>query len=132
MIRNFLGRLMIGRYGPDQLSTALIVVSIVVSLVLNIIGLPFGSIVSYVFLILALVRILSRNITARRRENDRFLRFWAPLKARVKKFFKKLKGMKTHKFFNCPGCKNTLRVPRGHGKLNITCPRCGERFVKKS
>ena len=131
-MRNFLSRLMIGRYGPDQLSTALIVVSVIVSLVINIIGIPFGSIISYIFLILVIFRMFSRNITARRRENDRFLRYWAPLKAKVKKFFKKLRGMKTHKYFNCPGCKNTLRVPRGRGKLNITCPRCGERFVKKS
>ena len=132
VIRNFLSRFMIGRYGPDQLSTALIVVSFIVSLVITIVKLPFGWIISYLPLILALVRILSRNITARRRENDRFLRFWAPFKAKVKKFFKKLRGMKTHKYFNCPGCKNTLRVPRGRGKLNITCPRCGERFIKKS
>ena len=132
VIRNFLSRLMIGRYGPDQLSTALIVVSIIVSLIMNIIGFPYGSIISYIFLILALVRILSRNIQARRRENDHFLRYWAPFKAKSKKFFAKLRGMKTHKYFNCPGCKNTLRVPRGRGKLNITCPRCGERFIKKS
>ena len=132
VIRNFLSRFLIGRYGPDQLSTALIVVSVIVSLVVNIIGIPFGAILSYALLVFALFRILSRNITARRRENDRFLRFWAPLKARTKKFFKRLKDMKTHKYFNCPACKNTLRVPRGRGKLNITCPRCGERFIKKS
>ena len=132
MIRNFLSRLMIGRYGPDQLSTALIIVSVVVSLIVNIIGIPYGAIFTYVLLVLALLRMLSRNIVARRRENDRFLCYWSPLKSRVKKFFKKLAGMKTHKYFNCPACKNTLRVPRGRGKLNIICPRCGERFIKKS
>ena len=132
MIRNFLRRFMIGRYGPDQLSTALLVVFVVVSLIVSIFRIPFGSILSYVLLIFALIRMLSRNINARRRENDRFLRFWAPMKAKTKKFFKRLKDIKTHKYFNCPACKNTLRVPRGRGKLNITCPRCGERFIKKS
>ena len=32
----------------------------------------------------------------------------------------------------CPGCGNTLRVPKGKGKLYVTCPRCGERFIKKT
>ncbi len=132
MIRNFLSRFMVGRYGPDQLSMALVVVSIIASLIVKIVGLPYGTAIAYILLILALVRMLSRNIVARRRENDRFLRYWAPFKSKVKKFFAKLRGLKTHKYFNCPGCKNTLRVPRGRGKLQITCPRCGERFIKKS
>lgn len=123
---------MIGRYGPDQLSTALIVVSVILSLIFGIFRFDYGSIITYILLILALVRMLSRNIPARRRENDRFLRYWSPLRTKIKKQFQKLRGMKTHKYFKCPACKNTLRVPRGRGKLQITCPRCGERFIKKS
>lgn len=123
---------MMGRYGPDQLSTALIVVSLIVSLIVSFTGFTYGSIITYLILFLALFRMLSRNIQARRRENDRFLRFWSPVKSKLKKFGSRLRSMKTHKYFKCPACKNTLRVPRKRGKLQITCPRCGERFIKKS
>jgi ribosomal protein S27E len=124
---------MSGRYGPDHLGTAMLVASLVLSIVFQLLGLGFiGAAVSYVLLALMLFRILSRNIAARRRENDRFLRFWGPARNKIKKRFARLRDFKTHKYFTCPGCHNTLRVPRGRGTLQITCPRCGERFVRKS
>jgi ribosomal protein S27E len=123
---------MIGRYGPDHLGMALVAASLVVSLVSSAVGFAIGSYLSYLLLIFALIRMLSRNITRRRRENDRFLRYWWPIKTKVKRFFLNLKNRRTHRFFKCPSCKNTLRVPRGRGKLQITCPKCGERFIRKT
>lgn len=38
---------------------------------------------------------------------------------------------KTHKILRCPGCGEKLRVPKGAGKINISCPHCGTKFVKK-
>ena len=132
MIRNFLRNFMIGRYGPDHLNIAMIILSLVLNL-LNMI-LPFAPLtyLSYAILALALFRMLSRNITRRRAENDRFIRYWWPVKTKIGYFFKNIKHRKTHIFFKCPSCGNTLRVPKGKGKLQITCPKCGERFVKKS
>ena len=123
---------MIGRYGPDQLNMAIILLALVISLVSNLVKLGIFSIISYVLLIIAIFRMLSRNMAKRRRENDKFLKFWWPFKQKIKNFFIRLKSSKGYRFFKCPGCKNTLRVPRGKGKIQITCPRCGERFVKKS
>lgn len=132
MIRNFLRSFMLGRYGPDHLGTALIVVSLIVSVVTRAFGFPIGSYAGYVLLIFALFRMLSRNIKRRRAENDRFIKLWWPIRTKISRFFTKLKSRKTHKFFKCPSCKNTLRVPKGRGKLQITCPKCGERFVRKT
>ena len=101
---------MIGRYGPDQLNMALIILAIVVGILANIIKLNVITLLSYLLLILVIFRMLSRNMAARRREND----------------------SRNYRFFKCPGCRNTLRVPRGNGKIQITCPRCGERFIKRS
>ena len=39
---------------------------------------------------------------------------------------------KTHRYFRCPQCRATVRVPRGKGKIRITCPKCKHQFVKKS
>jgi len=132
VIRNFLRNFMIGRYGPDQLNVALILFSLVIAIVSRFVWTGVIIYLSYLLLILALFRMLSRNITRRRRENDKFLKFWSPLKSRVRMFFSGLKMRKTHKFFRCPSCKNRLRVPRGKGKLQITCPKCGERFIRKT
>ena len=129
---NYLRNFMAGRYGPDQLNTALIIVSIAVSLIARLISFSVLVYLSYLLLLLAVFRMLSRNIPRRRAENDRFLRYWSPFKQKCKRFFDKLKNRKTHKFFKCPSCKNTLRVPRGKGRLQITCPKCGERFIKKT
>jgi predicted RNA-binding Zn-ribbon protein involved in translation (DUF1610 family) len=114
------------------LGTALIVVALVLNLVLRVLGVPYIECVAYAMLIIVVFRMLSRNITARRRENDRFLRFWAPVRSRAKRRAVAFRDRGTHRYFVCPSCKTTLRVPKGRGKLQITCPRCGERFIKKS
>ncbi len=123
---------MIGRYGPDQLNMALIILAILVGILANIIKLNIITLLSYLLLILVIFRMLSRNLNARRRENDRFLKFWWPVKQKIKSFFDRAKSSRNYRFFRCPGCRNTLRVPRGKGKIQITCPRCGERFIKRS
>ena len=132
VIRNFLRRFMAGRYGPDHLNIAMIVVSLILQLVTVIIRLQVLVYVSYLFIILALFRMLSRNISRRRAENDKFIRYWWPIRTRISRSLASFKHRKTHKFIKCQGCNNTLRVPKGKGKLQITCPKCGERFIRKT
>jgi len=123
---------MVGRYGPDHLSIAMIAVSLVLSLLNGVIGLSPIMYVSYTILALVLFRMLSRNIQRRRAENDRFIRYWWPVRTKAGRTVANIKHRKTHKFLKCPSCRNTLRVPKGKGKLQITCPKCGERFIKKT
>ena len=132
MIRNFLRNFMIGRYGPDQLSIALIVFSFVLGLLQSIIKFTPLSYISYLILALALFRMLSRNIARRRSENDIFIRYWWPVRTKVNRSYANIKHRKIYRFLKCPSCSNTLRVPKGKGKLQITCPKCGERFIKKT
>ena len=132
MIRRFLRNFMIGRYGPDHLNVAMIVFSLLLSLVHAIAGFTPLMYISYIILALALFRMLSRNIARRRAENDRFIRYWWPVRTRVNRAIANIKHRKTYRFLKCPGCCNTLRVPKGKGKLQITCPKCGERFMKKT
>ena len=133
MIRNFLRKFMVGRYGPDHLNVAMIIISLVLSL-LNSVIFKFALLtyISYAILTLAIIRMLSRNITRRRAENDRFIRYWWPIKTRISRAFANIRYGKTHRFLKCPSCGNTLRVPKGKGKIQITCPKCGERFMKKT
>jgi len=123
---------MAGRYGPDHLNVAMIIVSLVLSLIHGIFSLAPIMYISYIILALAVFRMLSRNIARRRAENDKFIRYWWPVRTKASRAIANIRYGKTHRFFKCPSCGNTLRVPKGKGKLQITCPKCGERFIKKT
>ena len=131
-MRNFLQKFMLGRYGPDHLAIALVVLSFIISLLYAIIGLTALLYISYIIFGIVIFRMLSRNIYRRRAENDKFIRYWWPVRTKIKRRLESIKQRRTHKFFKCPNCKNTLRVPKGKGKLQVTCPKCGNRFMKKT
>ena len=78
-----------------------------------------------------LFRTYSRNIYRRRQENERFLSLIHPIKRRYN-LIKNNQQDKEHKYFLCPSCKQMVRVPRGRGKITITCPECKHKFDKKS
>ena len=131
MFQQFLYRLragirqfMTGRYGTDKLSLTLLVAAMVLSVLSSFMGTsllnPVLTLLSYVLMFWALFRVFSRKTYARYEENRKFLRFFDQLKDR------------THRYFSCPKCRQTVRVPRGKGKIAITCPRCREKFVKKT
>jgi len=123
---------MIGRYGPDHLNVAMIVVSLALSLLNAVLNFAPIMYLSYVILALVLFRMLSRNLVRRRAENDRFIRYWWPVRTKAGRTVANIKHRKTYRFLKCPGCDNTLRIPKGKGKLQITCPKCGERFIRKT
>lgn len=129
---NYLRRLMMGRYGGDQLNNALLVLTLLLMMLRWITGWYLFALMATALLILIYFRMFSRNIQARYLENQKFLQYWAP----VKRWFGDVKlrftDRKTHRFYKCPQCKKRLRVPRGRGKINITCPQCGTKFVKKT
>ena len=83
-------------------------------------------------LILCYFRMFSRNIQARYAENQKFLRWCGPVSNRLRNARMRFADRKTHRYFKCPQCKQRLRVPRGRGKINITCPHCHTQFVRKS
>lgn len=125
-------KFMIGRHGVDQLSMALLVSSILASLVASLFGSLLFSLVTLIPMFLCYWRILSKNLYKRQQENYAFLRRWYPLRDDLLKKYKRLKGMRTHKYFKCEKCGQTLRVPRGRGKLVVTCPKCMHQMHKKS
>ena len=123
---------MAGRYGADPLSFAMLIAALVLNLIASISGIVLISTLSAVLIVLCFYRMFSRNFARRRAENQKFMGVWN----KVKNFFRrqqdKLRQSKDFRFFKCPSCKNNLRVPKGKGKIYVTCPRCGERFIKKT
>ena len=129
---NWLRKLMIGRYGVDELSMLILVVSIVFSILSRFIDNGIIPIIFTVTAVLAYFRIFSKNITKRYEENNKFLKTWNPIKNKFNKKIKRLKDTKDYRHFKCPNCSQTLRVPRGKGKVAVTCPKCKTGIIKKT
>ncbi len=127
-----LRRFMYGRYGGDKLSVALIIVAMLLSLVAGALGNVIVQLIAYLPVLWALFRMFSKNTQARYKENTAFLKFWNPVEKWGKLQYNKLRDIKTHRYFSCPNCKNTLRVPKGKGEITITCPVCKHKFDRKT
>ena len=140
---NWLRKMMTGRYGADQLSVALFVVYILLYFTAQITRSFILVLLSFIPFAFFVFRMFSRNISKRYQENYRFLNWWNPVWVRlrgvlykVQAWFRKLsvrwKDRRTHRYYKCPKCRNTLRVPKGRGKIAITCPVCKTEFIKKT
>lgn len=130
-MRDWFRRLMMGRYGVDQLTWVLLVLSLLLSLCGSIFRSNVLGILCWAVLVVCYLRIFSRNIYARQQENQKLLQFWWKLKnGRSKRPSREQR--KNFRVFSCPTCKQKLRVPRGKGKISISCPKCGRSFIKKT
>lgn len=129
---NWLRRLMIGRYGGDQLNNLLVALSFALVVIASLTGLRVLTAIALGFLVVCYFRMFSRNIQARYAENQIFLKLWHPVSGWARSRIARLRDSRTHKYLKCPACKATLRVPRGKGKISVTCPKCTQRFTTKS
>ena len=115
---------MAGRYGTDRLNMVILCSGLGASILSVLVPVPPVNLVfwalSYALMIWAIFRSLSRNTYKRYQENRKFLQIFDRLKDRQ------------HRYFDCPKCRQMVRVPRGKGKISITCPRCREKFIKKT
>ena len=125
-----------GRNGSDALSvflTALaLIIAVAASVITNEIARYLISALAIAAVGVALFRMLSTNTAKRRVENERFLSIFRNHKESAEKRKQRREDEKTHAYYKCPECKKELRVPRGKGKIRITCPHCGHQFVKRT
>lgn len=125
-------RFMAGRYGVDQLSRFLSFVA----LALIVLNLFFRSSVLWILgiavLVLTYVRMFSKNFEKRRKENERYLQLKYKLTSGFRNWNDRRKQSRDYVFFRCPSCHAMLRVPRGKGKIRVTCRKCGNAFEKKT
>lgn len=128
---NWLNKFMSGRYGADQLAVALIVLSAILTFTGNLAKISVLSYLSYVPMALCIFRMLSRNVQKRRAENYKFVTLMGPVSTWSRKKINMLADQK-HRYFKCPYCKAQLRLPKGKGKIKISCPVCKKEFIKKT
>ncbi len=127
-----LQRFMQGRYGTDKLSVFLLICSLIFVALSNFKALRFVYFIGLALVILSLYRSLSRNFEKRYRELAKFNKFAEKPRAFFTLTRNKWRDRKTHRYFKCKSCKATLRVPKNRGKIEITCPKCGQKAIKKT
>lgn len=138
-IGNGIARFMYGRNGMDQLNRALLVGYLLLSLLRSAAVLWLQSrplvlvcdLLLYVFAVLLIFRMFSKNLPRRQAENQR----WISWRWRAKNRSTSARARhadKEHKYFTCKSCKAICRVPVGKGKIIITCPKCGAQIHARS
>jgi predicted RNA-binding Zn-ribbon protein involved in translation (DUF1610 family) len=130
-VMQFMQRIMYGRYGTDQLSLVFLAIYVLFYVISLLTGLVILSGIGTVFIVIGFFRMFSRNLEKRRAENQKFLQLTKP----VTNWFRTRLSMHRdhdHRYFKCPNCGQRLRVPRGKGKITITCRACGVAFQEKS
>ncbi len=111
----------------DQLGIALLIIGFALRFLIRFFYLPWLSILAVVFLLLAVLRMLSRKIERRRTENELFLNLWRPFLSWSCERKQRWQDRKLYRYFRCPKGNQTVRVPKRKGKIRISCPQCGKR-----
>ena len=131
--QNWLYKFMYGRYGHDTLNYWIIIFAMLVS-ILSAIFLHSNNFVSlfvYLLLVLSVFRMMSKQRYKRKKENEKFYAITRPIRSRFKLIKSNLTD-KESRYYQCPQCGQKVRVPRGRGKIEISCPNCRTKFTRRS
>lgn len=131
-MREKMQRFMYGRYGFDELSRITLAVSIACMVVSVFVRGPLFYLLGIAAIVYTYYRAFSRDITRRQSENQKFRNMRYQLAIKKSEKVRHQEQKKIYRFYKCPSCKQKVRVPKGRGKICITCPKCKMEFVKKS
>ena len=118
-------RFMQGRNGRDELAKVVIYASLILYLIGAFLDWDALCLVGYLLFIYYMFRVLSKNLYARREENRRFVTVLETYRIRFEQ-------RKDYKIFKCKGCGRNIRIPRGKGKIEVTCPMCGKKTIHRT
>ncbi len=125
-------RAMMGRYGTDQFTLFLLITSVIFTFLGNFKPIRFMYFIGVAIIFYALYRTMSKKYDARRKELNLYLRLSEKPRAELHLLGNKIRDKKTHRYFKCKECKTVMRVPKDRGKIEITCPKCRAKCVKKT
>ena len=130
-MRAWFQRFKSGRYGYDQFNRFLSNAA----LVFLVLGLFLWDILYFIgiaIIVYSYFRMFSRNISKRAAENRWFLQRTEGLRSWFGHVKTRFAQRKTYRYFHCPHCRQAIRVPKGRGRISITCPKCQTQFIRKS
>ena len=127
-----ISRALIGRNGFDNMARTTLWASIIFA----IINVYAQSVIIYflwvIFLGYTVFRIFSKNITKRYAENQKFLEITKTPRSYLNLLRLQVRDRETSRYYICRKCHQQIRVPKGKGRIEIRCPKCGERFIRKT
>ncbi|MFZ2537882.1 MAG: hypothetical protein WAX04_03145 [Oscillospiraceae bacterium] len=131
-IRNHVQVFMYGRNGFDILSRDLNLFGFFLMLLDSLFRTHVIYWIGMLLFLIAIYRICSRNIAKRSAENRTYVAFRTPIIQWFKNQWQQFSNRKYYCYYKCSSCSQKLRVPKGKGKIEVTCPKCGKRFIKKT
>lgn len=121
-----------GRNGADELAICAGLLALVLIVLNMFLRSMVISIIAFVLMGYAWFRMFSRNLEARENENGVFVEFLGPLRQWVRNPGGAFSEARSYKHFSCSECGQRVRVPRGKGKIRVTCPKCGNKFEART
>lgn len=125
-------RFMTGRYGLDEAGRFIFIVSAILMIVSTFTKNSVLYLISVILLILYGYRIISKNYQRRYKENAIYLQYKNKILASINKIKYNIGQRKVYHIYKCPSCKQKIRIPKGKGKVTITCPKCKTEFNQRS
>lgn len=122
---NWFRKFMSNRYGVDELSNFMVIISIVIFIIYKITNISLLNWISLLTIGFAYYRVFSKNYKDRYSENQKFLNY-------INRFKERFKNRRIFKYFKCPVCNQRVRVPKGKGKIKITCPKCKNKMIRRT
>lgn len=124
--------LMTGRYGADELTRFISMFDCVLMVLSLLIRNNVLNLICIFLIIICYIRMFSKNHSQRYKENQIFLNYISRFYPKIDRFKYKLRQRANFHIYKCPSCKQKIRIPRGKGKISITCPQCRNEFIKHS
>ena len=121
-----IAQFMMGRRGFDQFSKDMIILALILILLDLIVPGSVLETLATLIIIYSYFRAFSKNLAKRQDENNWYVTY---VGNKFRAF--KHRDYKHYRYFKCPSCKQTLRAPKGKGKIRVTCSRCHSIFEKK-
>ncbi len=131
-MRDKLIRFMYGRNGVDHYSRFLIYAALICVLIDVLLGGGIFYGIGIVLMVYSYFRVFSKNLNKRRAENARYFQIRSKFTNAFRDWRDRRRQSKDYVFFRCPSCKAMLRVPRGKGRIRVTCRKCGNNFERKT
>lgn len=123
---------MYGRYGVDELTRFVLMFDCLLMVVSFLIRSDILNFACIIIILLCYIRMLSRNYSKRYAENQIYLKYRNKFMSKIAQLKYNMNQRKVYHIYKCPSCKQKIRVPKGKGKISISCPKCKNEFIKHS
>jgi DNA-directed RNA polymerase subunit RPC12/RpoP len=123
---------MAGRYGIDELTRFILLFDCILMVFSFLIRSDILNLICLIIIALCYTRMFSKNHSRRYAENQIYLKYHNKVSAKLTCFKFNIQQRKAYHIYKCPSCKQKIRIPKGKGKISITCPKCSNQFIKHS